>query len=308
MTPDICIYHGNCADGFGAAFVLWGRFGDGVQFVPGIYGEAPPDVTGKDVVLVDFSYKRPVLDKMASAARTLVILDHHKTAAADLAGLPPPPDGPYNPDGLSSWQHECNAPVALHALFDMDRSGAQIAWDYFYPGQRRPKLIDYIGDRDLWRFKLPHSREIAAWVFSYPYTFPTWDEMARQIDSADYFQGCVDQGAAIERKHNKDIAELLTVTRRKMKIGGHVVPVANLPYTMSSDAAHKLCEPFDDGLNGSCIPPFAACYFDRPDARVFSLRSRDDGADVSEIARTYGGGGHKHAAGFQASPGWEGDA
>jgi uncharacterized protein len=108
----------------------------------------------------------------------------------------------------------------------------------------------------------------------------------------------ISEGGAIERKHFKDIEELLKITTRRMVIGGVEVPVANLPYTMSSDAAGALAK----------NSPFGACYFDRPDARVFSLRSRGpEGADVSEIGARYGGGGHKNAAGFQAPLGWEGD-
>ena len=43
-----------------------------------------------------------------------------------------------------------------------------------------------------------------------------------------------------------------------------------------------------------------ACYYDGPEYRVFSLRSRaPDGEDVSEIAKQYGGGGHRHASGFR---------
>jgi hypothetical protein len=34
---------------------------------------------------------------------------------------------------------------------------------------------------------------------------------------------------------------------------------------------------------------------------VFSLRSSANGLDVSEIARSFGGGGHRHAAGFRLS-------
>ena len=68
MTPPLkplCIYHGNCADGFGAAWAVRQYFGDGnVEFHAGLHGEAPPDTTGRDVVIVDFCYKRPVLDKM----------------------------------------------------------------------------------------------------------------------------------------------------------------------------------------------------------------------------------------------------
>ena len=111
-------------------------------------------------------------------------------------------------------------------------------------------------------------------------------------------QALADQGSAIERKHFKDIAELLAVSARPMVIGGHRVKVANLPYTMSSDAAGKLAEG----------EPFGACYMDTPDGRVFSLRSHGEQAvDVSEIAKAYGGGGHKNAAGFTAPIGWEGE-
>lgn len=180
----------------------------------------------------------------------------------------------------------------------MDRSGAQIAWDFFHPGEPRPKLVDYVADRDLWRFDLGNSREVAAWLFSLDYTFAEWSRAAEAMEDNNSFYRAAMAGGAIERKHHKDIAELLKVTRREMVIAGHRVPVANLPYTMASDAAGQMAQ-------GA---PFAACYYDRPDARVFSLRSRGDGGiDVSEIAAAYGGGGHRNAAGFQAPLGWEGE-
>jgi oligoribonuclease NrnB/cAMP/cGMP phosphodiesterase (DHH superfamily) len=96
-------------------------------------------------------------------------------------------------------------------------------------------------------------------------------------------------GAAIERKHQKDIAELVKVCRRRMVIGGYDVPVASLPYTMSSDAGHMMSQG----------EPFAACYWDTAENRTFSLRAADDGMDVSEIAKLYGGGGHAKASGFR---------
>ena len=290
MKPDICIYHGNCADGFTAAWAVCKRFGTDVQYFPGFYGKEPPDVTGKHVLMVDFSFKRPVLEALAAHARSILILDHHKTARDDLAGLG------YIPTSYDAFTETDDPAARVGVVFDMDRSGAQIAWDFFHSGEPRPKLVDYVADRDLWQFKLPKSREIAATIFSYPYDFTRWDEIARRLETD--FEMLAAEGAAIERKHFKDIDELLAQTTREMVIGGQCVKVANLPYTMSSDAAGKLAE-------GA---PFGACYFDRPDARVFSLRSRGDGAaDVSEIAARYGGGGHKNAAGFQAPVGWEGD-
>lgn len=285
MTPDICIYHGNCQDGFGAAWAVWKRFGDAVEYFPGIYGQPAPDVLGKTVVMVDFSYKRPVIEAMAKDAARILILDHHKSAAEDLAGIPAPP----------TWFEFFIGCEGVSAVFDMERSGAGLAWDYFHPETPRPRLIQHIEDRDLWRFKLPCTREISADLFSRPYDFETYDRMAElaEINPAIMVNG----GEAIERKLQKDVAELLGVMTRRMVIGGVSVPVANLPYTMASEAAGKLAEG----------EPFAACYFDGADARTFSLRSRGDGMDVSEIAKRYGGGGHRGAAGFRVPIGWEGD-
>ena len=301
LPQPLCIYHGNCADGFGAAWVVRKFFGaDQVDFHAGFYGAEPPDVTDRNVIMVDFSFKRPVLDAMSLKARSILILDHHKTAAEDLAGL-------QAPFGGADWQRHVDniyqdicegAGGRPYALFDMNRSGAGLAWDFFFPNQKRPALIDTIEDRDLWRFKLAHTREVQANVFSYPYDFRTWDFlMARGKDHMG-IQDMAQEGGAIERKHHKDIAELVEASKRRMIIGGHNVPVANLPYTLSSDAGHLMC----------AGEPFAACYMDTPRGRVFSLRSTDAGVDVSRVAKRYGGGGHRNASGFQMPIGWEGDA
>lgn len=299
MIP-ICIYHGNCADGFGAAWAVWRALGDDVEFVPGFYGAEPPDVAERDVIIVDFSYKRPVLERMAETARSILILDHHKTAEADLAGLGVDLSTWAQPLG---WQRHMEAveigqlqgasKAEIFVLFDMERSGAVQAWDFFHLWPV-PTLLHYVQDRDLWRFELPRSRDVAAAVFSYPYDFIEWDGLAARMAKPETQVALMEEGAAIERKHHKDIAELVTAFRRLAMIAGHEVPVANLPYTMASDAGHLMAEGW----------PFAACYYDRSDGvRVFSLRSREGGVDVSEIAAQFGGGGHKHAAGFQGSPG-----
>lgn len=281
MSNALCIYHGKCADGFTAAWAVRQALGN-IEFYPGIYQEPPPDVTGREVLIVDFSYKRPVLEEMAKTAKAILILDHHKTAEEDLRGfqipdylLPCPGIQPFFPAS------------GIAALFDMTRSGAGIAWDYCHPGKPRPAIVNYAEDRDLWRFNLPHSREISAFTFSHDYTFENWDALATTLEES--FSTAVEAGGAIERKHHKDVAELVGVCRRKLKIGGVEVWAASLPYTLTSDAGHLM----------AMGEPFAACYWDTPEGRVFSLRSTDEGQDVSAIAKQYGGGGHRNASGFK---------
>lgn len=296
MSRPLCIYHGNCADGFTAAWVVRKALGQEVEFIAGTYQNAPPPVDGRDVLMVDFSYKRPMLDEMAKVAHSILILDHHKTAQADLIGLIAAPSQ-FDIWRSAAWGERLSESVRSAAVFDMDRSGAQVTWDFFNPGKPRPMLVDYTGDRDLWRFNLPLSREVNAFVFSYEYRFDYWDHLDRQLRSHMDVQRVAEMGGAIERKHHKDVAELIGLLKRRMTIGGISVPVANLPYTLTSDAGHLMAQG----------EPFAACYWDTPDGRVFSLRSTDTGADVSEIAKLYGGGGHRNASGFRMPIGWEGD-
>lgn len=267
------IYHGNCADGFSAAWCFWKKFGDQADYVAGVYQTPPPDVTGRDVYLVDFSYKRAVVEEMLLKASSVTLIDHHKTAIDDLKPL-------FKQD---TW---IGPPMQLGYFVDLERSGATLAWDYLFPNEPRPLLLGHIEDRDLWRFKLPGTREIQANVFSYGYTFEQWDKLM-SAGQVELLQMTV-AGAAIERKHHKDIAELVKVCRRRMTIGGTEVWAASLPYTLTSDAGHMMAQG----------EPFAVCYWDTAAGRVFSLRSQDDGADVSEVAKQYGGGGHQHAAGF----------
>ncbi|WP_167494357.1 DHHA1 domain-containing protein [Ectopseudomonas khazarica] len=270
----LCIYHANCADGFGAAWVVRKALGaDNVDFHPGRYGEPAPEVEGRDIILVDFSYKRDQLLQLAQAARSILIIDHHKSAAEDLAEIPAAP-AKYS-DWLAAQQ-------PLGAVFDMQRSGAGLAWDYFYPFSPRPRVINHIEDRDLWRFALPGTKEIMAAVFSYGQDFDIWDGLMERVSLE-----LRDDGHSILRAHNKNVADLVPNARR-LTIGGHDVPALNCPHFMASAAGHVLAQG----------EPFAACYSDTPKGRVFSLRSQPEGLDVSEIAKQYGGGGHRNAAGF----------
>ena len=280
MKP-LVIYHGNCADGFSAAWCFWRKYGTGADYVAGVYQQDPPDVAGRDVYLVDFSYKAPVVADMLQKARSVTLIDHHKTAIEDLRPLKADMAATNNNGMGDNFGWFC----------DLNRSGATLAWDYLFPGEDRPLLLGHVEDRDLWRFKLPGTREIQAFVFSHEYSFELWDKLM-SADQVELLKMTA-AGAAIERKHHKDVAELVAVCKRRMVIGSYDVPVASLPYTLVSDAAHLMAQG----------EPFAACYWDTSEGRVFGLRATDEGVDVSEVAKLYGGGGHAKAAGFKVPRG-----
>lgn len=144
----------------------------------------------------------------------------------------------------------------------------------------------------------------------------------------------VDQFAAVWWKA---VASAVAASRRIIKIAGHVVPCANVPSSMASEAGELLCEEMesftlfnragDAGLVCKGTPYFSVTYHDGADGkRHFSLRSPEGGADVGQIAKQladtfnrlrrgagfdhsdpWTGGGHLHSVGFDAPLGWEGE-
>lgn len=264
MEKPLVLYHAGCWDGFCAAWIADRALG-GAESVAVHYGTEPPDVIGRTVYILDFSYKRSTLLKMKEQAAGLLVLDHHKTAQEELAGLP-------------------------FCTFDMDKSGGRLAWEYFHMSQdgfmsvpNAPWLVDYTEDRDLWRHKLEDSQAINAALRSYPLNFDMWDGFAKQHPT-DFTR----EGEAIRRRE-KQIVDDHVRNASEIEMDGHKILSVNAT-VMFSEIAGELAKG----------RPFGACWFQRQDGkRVWSLRSRVGGIDVSAVAKAHGGGGHKQAAGYE---------
>lgn len=291
-TPTMVIYHGpGCADGFTAAWAVWRAIGDTItEYIPCNYGDAPPDVTGHRVVVVDFSFKRDVLEDMHLKAESLTVIDHHKTSKDDLAPL-------------------LDAGI-IDGVFDLEHSGARLAWNAFHTNPP-PRLVRYAEDYDLWKFLLPSSKAVNAFINSYEKTFRTWSRVASTLE-AD-IDSCAEIGHGIMRVREMQ-TNLIAKTASRIVIHGHEVPTANCPGFLASEVGNALCgipilteAETSAMIAGSAptvtygvnLPPFAATFYDEGETRRYSLRSRKDGgADVQAIAKALGGGGHVNAAGF----------
>jgi hypothetical protein len=260
MKKQLVIYHANCIDGFTSAWAVWKKYGDeNTEYLPASYGDKVPDVTGRWVLVVDFSYPRDVMVKMNEQTSGLSVFDHHKTAEAALEGL-------------------------NFATFDMARSGAGLTWDILHRNAR-PWLIDFVEDRDLWRWKISKSKEANAWISACKRdSFADWDRL-----SATPLADVISNGEAVLAFVDRYVSEMVEQARI-IDFEGARVPIVNAPYINISELVGKLAE----------TAPFALGWFQRADGLyAYSLRSRGpDGVDVSEIAKKYGGGGHRNSAGF----------
>jgi oligoribonuclease NrnB/cAMP/cGMP phosphodiesterase (DHH superfamily) len=304
-APILFIYHANCPDGFTAAWVFdkfkkkgLSIIDQPVEYYPATYGQDPPDCKGKEVWLVDFTYPRETLiEKVIKPSMKTIIYDHHLSAMRDLMG-----GLPGGTDSIKEEVRRRGLQRNDEIIFDMHRSGCGILYDELAreygkrAGQHIPSptgdrsfwLVDYIEDRDLWKLKRPHSKEIAAFCASSPMTFEEWDKIEAMGVSR------VAEAGKLVLRYIDTYGDKAIEHATYEQIGEHKIPCINVSYMNCSDHVGKLTEKNPDA-------PYALGYFRRGDGKwQFSLRSRGD-FDVSEIAKMYGGGGHKNAAGFQLS-------
>lgn len=274
---DLVIYHAGCYDGFCAAWLAHSVWPE-ARLYPAYHGGSPPAHEDMDVLIVDFSYSRDALTEMARKASSITLLDHHQTAEQELSGLEAE---------IAEMSDTCPARIEI----DQGRSGGRMMWDYLVAAGlkdgERPWLVDYTEDRDLWRHKLPYTRELNALLRSHAMDTVEWDTLC---ECASYPAGkglLIAHGDSILRRDRQLVQQHISAARM-LQFAGHRVPVVNAT-VLVSDIGNSLCAGH----------PFAVCYFDTASGkRVYSLRSDDNGLDVSAIARARGGGGHPHAAGF----------
>lgn len=316
MKP-LVIYHANCTDGFGAAFAAWLKLGNEAEYLPMEYNPSSHKHVfchDREVYILDFSFPKPVMDAIFQHAKRVVWLDHHKTA-------------------FEMW---CETERILHCeddmqpennrfiLLDNNKSGALLAWEYFHPDTNVPMLIRHIDDRDRWQFKLEGSKELHAALASYtPWTFDQWwrlfyDKRGLGTNKrADLIQ----EGSAILRAHNQNVqaalkqARICQIIKPGRQRGSRVEPPwshrvsgpnhlgyfdeayvsglsTNAPAFLASDLGHELAN-----KSGT----FGLVWSMAGDGQIHcSLRSNGD-YDVSAIAKTFGGGGHRNAAGFSTN-------
>lgn len=268
------LYHADCVDGFTAAWCVWKLKRDRADYVPVYYSvdtRPPPAAKGKkEVHLADISFDREHMLQLAADNDQVYAYEHHKTAQDQMLDLP----------------------ENVHVEFDLERSGAGIAWDYLSDGSPRSWLVDYVEDRDLWRFDLGNSRDVNAYLQSRPQTFEEWErlwnltpQMVRPLGEA--IRGYVDH-----------YAERAVATGAPIELLGYRTFAVNVQYLGVSETLHRVLERIPEAqvalgwhVHGSPT---------RGGHVHYSLRSRtEDDVDVTVIARTFGGGGHKNAAGFE---------
>lgn len=262
MKSIVVLYHSGCPDGFGAAWSAWKKFENRADYIRQDYQASPPnDLKNKEIYLLDFSYKPEITKKLALENKKVVLIDHHISAKE-------------------------TSKLVSESLFSLRHSGSVLAWKYFHPKKPVPKILKYIEDIDLWRFNLPATKKIAAFLNAYEFSFKTWEKLSRLLENTKTRKECMLRGALIEQYENNIIKDISS-SAIKVNFEGRKILAANCPI-LRSEIGHKLVEK---------RPPFSIVWREKGGRILVSLRSNGK-VDVAKIAEKYGGGGHKCAAGF----------
>lgn len=280
----VVLYHGNCSDGFSAAWVArhyaFHNCLEEPVCIPinhdGVYN-FPEEVDGKDVLVLDLSFPVEKMLELKNRANSVFVIDHHLTAPERciLSGIP--------------------------LIYDKDECGSSLTWKVYFRNFPLPKFLDYIKAGDLWKWgNLPYDQEVVTALHSYENSFDVWDEFYDRslksknpihwntyFDFTDHYRI---EGETLERKAVKAVKNLMK-TVKVMDLFDYRVPVCNATDHISK-LGNEMALAFPE-----C--PFAAIYFDDQvtGMRHWSLRSVGEN-DVSQVAKRFGGGGHKNASGF----------
>lgn len=262
-SKDIVVfYHGNCPDGFGGAYSAWKKLKDKADYIPLLWENLQaPKIKASLVYFIDFS-PEVLIKKYKAEGRKIILIDHHITAR--------------------DFMH-----LGAESLFDIERSGATLAWTYFHPNKKLPRMIAHIQDQDTWQFRLKGTKEVSKIIGMEDLDFKKWDKLCADFDNAQKYRKILEIGSYVLRSNDSQIKRIIGEGVREARFEGKKAYVVNSPFH-ESVIGNELAK------NGG----LGIIWSERRDGAIkISLRSKGP-LDVSKIAQKYGGGGHKNAAGF----------
>ena len=268
----LILYHGrNCPDGFAAALAAWLFYEGQAEFLGLDHGDIKteadlPLLDGRAVYILDFSFSPEIMHAIEARAAKLVMLDHHKSAAEKLTGF------------------VCRCGV-VH--FDMNKSGARLAWEFFLPQRQLPDLVRYVEDRDIWVWQYPESAGFLAALDMEPFEFERWRDIA--AFTSLQLTAFMARGDAMDEKFSK-LAVLIAEAAQPVVFNGQTGLMVNAPGVFHSLVGDMLA-----AQSGT----FALMWsIDKTGVVKAGLRSQRP-FNCIPLAESMHGGGHAQACGFK---------
>lgn len=265
MERTLIFYHGNCPDGFGGAYAAWKKFGDTVTYHPLVRGEElPEDIEGAHVYFIDFTLDQEGMDAVLAKAASLVVLDHHEGVKDVIQSMP------------------------VH-VYDKERSGATIAWQYFHPDTETPLLLKHLEDEDTYKHAMADTFAVRTLIDITEYDFAVWDDLVERMENPNTREEILAK-ARIYAEYFEAMAQLSVRKAKRVEFEGYTC-------YFGTTEPQKSLKSWVGNLLARKLPPLSLVVTAHPNGYGVSIRG-DGSVNVAEIAQRFGGNGHYSAAGF----------
>jgi oligoribonuclease NrnB/cAMP/cGMP phosphodiesterase (DHH superfamily) len=291
------IYHKGCLDGFCGFFVahMSGKLAKDVTIYDDMPSatNVPPDIKDKTLIIIDVAYKKEILELIFSEAKSVVFIDHHISIHDEVKALK---------DKFTN----------VKIIYDETECGSSLAWKYFNARREMPQFLEYVKDQDTGAWKLPKTKRFL-------YALKTYFHLSTENKSLNKW---------FRLLREEDMKKLLKKGRYMEKYSKHLIHVAmpkhsresfpsKLIYDLNPEIYTKIGQytvAVFCGLNCPDTTELAVYAMKKIDCDfclfwvynldsktyVCSMRAKDN-VDVSLIAKSFGGGGHKQACAFSFS-------
>lgn len=265
MKKIVILYHVNCSDGFGGAWAAWRKFKNKAEYIP-VYHQMPPPegLKNKKLYFIDFIYPLAITKKLIAENERVTAIDHHIT-------------------------REKEVKMTKNYSYAVENSGAVLAWRYFHPKKPVLKILKYVEDMDLWRFKIPNTKAIFAYLNLFDFDFKIWNKLAAEIENPKKRKICLAKGKIVLQYEDRMVKKFLKNNADLVEFEGYKTYAVNSSF-FDSQIGNRIYE--------KLLPPIGITWKQARGQISVSLRS-DGTVDVAKLAEKYGGGGHKAAAGFK---------
>lgn len=256
------LYHGGCPDGFSGAWAAWKKFGPRADYIPLYDRRRPPrDLKERDLYLIDWTYPAEVMRELVRANRSVVVIDHHEAMRKDMR-------------------------EAAAAIYSSKHSGAVLAWRYFLPNRKMPKLLNYVEDYDLWKMRFRDTEALQVVIDMRDMDFQAWNKLAVEVENSSGRKKLTVLGGQLLIQKSK-IVRQLTGIAQPVIFRGYRVMAVNSP-VFRNEVGHELAKR---------EPHFSICWWQDPKQVRISFRSAKS-FDLLKAFGKMGVAGHPNAAGL----------
>lgn len=271
----IGIYHNRDLDGFASGAIIKLMYPSAEMFGYDYGQDFPQNIYGKHIIMADISIPmKQMLDLTVLNGNNLTWIDHHISAIND-----------YNEFVVSNGNF-CNA------ILQDGIAACEGTWNHLFPDKKMPLAIKLLGEYDTWRNndKERWNNEILPFQYGMRFRCNSVDSFPKQLLEDDKLIDTIISEGKIILMYQSQIDTLLC---------------KNSSFELEFNGLRAIC--LNGGSNsGSFISVYDENKHDimipfrySRNKWVISLYTTKDNIDCSVIAKTYGGGGHKKAAGFQ---------